>query len=140
MARPTKLSKQVREEICRAIRAGNYPAVAARAAGISESTFYRWMEQGRSEAKGPHRAFYDAVKEAEAESEVHAVAILRKEMKGDWRAAVALLERRHSERWRRRERHEHTIEDERPVVDLSRLTDRELKSLEKISGRLTEPD
>ena len=140
MARPVKLSKQVQQEICRAVRAGNYPAVAARVAGISESTYYRWMEQGRSEPKGPHHAFYEAIKKAQAESEAHAVAILRSEMKGDWRAAVALLERRHSERWRRRERHEHTIEDERPVLDLSQLTDRELKTLEKVSDRLTEPD
>jgi transposase len=141
MARPSKLTNDVRERICRAIRAGNYPAVAARAAGIAESTFYRWMERGRTETKGSYRAFYEAVNDAEAESEVHAVAILRQQIKGgDWRAAVALLERRHSQRWHRRERHEHTIQDERPVVDLSRLSERELKALEKISDRLTERD
>lgn len=141
MARPTKLTTEVREKICRAIRAGNYPAVAARAAGVSESTFYRWMERGRSDAKGPHRAFYEAVREAEAESEVHLVAVLRKSSKdGDWRAALALLERRYAERWRKREPHGHTIEDHRPVIDLTRLTERELRALEKISDRLTEPD
>jgi hypothetical protein len=140
MARPSKLTKQVQERICSAIRAGNYPAVAAVAAGISEATFYRWMEQGRTAGKGPHRDFYEAVKQAEAESEVHAVAILRKEMKGDWRAAVALLERRHAGRWRRQQHHQLTVEDERPVLDLRRLSDRELKSLEKISDRLTEPE
>src|SRR5215218_6261265 len=112
MARPTKLTTEIRERICSAVRAGNYPAVSARAAEVSESTFYRWMEQGRSATKGPYRAFYEAVKKAEAEGEVHAVVILRKRIKeGDTGAAIAFLERRHGERWRRRERFEHVLED-----------------------------
>ena len=135
MARPTKLTEEVTERILSAIRAGNYPAVAARAAGIAESTFYRWMEQGRAAERGAHRAFYEAVKDAEAEGEAHAVAILRREMKGDWRAAVALLERRHPERWRRRERREPLAADERPRIDLTKLSDRELRTLERINAR-----
>ena len=53
------------------------------------------MEEGRSRSQGPQRSFYEAVKEAEAAGEVHAVAVLRKAAKDDWRAALALLERRH---------------------------------------------
>src|SRR5947207_179013 len=119
MARPSKLTDEVSERICRAVRAGNYPARAARSCGIAESTFYRWMEEGRGAERGPYRDFYEAVRDAEAEGEVHAVAILRKEMMSDWRAALALLERRHPERWRRRERREHLAgADERPRLDL----------------------
>jgi hypothetical protein len=140
LARPTKLTKEAGERICSAIRAGNYPATAARASGIAESTFYRWMERGRIEERGPYRGLYEAVKDAEAEGEAHAVAILRKEMKGDWRAAVALLERRHPERWRRRERHEHPASDERPRIDLTELSERELRTLERINARAAKPD
>ncbi len=79
-------------------------------------------------------------KDAEAEGEVHAVAILRKEMMSDWRAALALLERRHPERWRRRERREHlTGADERPRIELSELPERDLKALERINARATKP-
>ncbi len=103
MARPTKLTPEVQDRIVKAIRAGNYFQAAARAAGISESTHYRWLERGAEEKQGAHRDFREAVSRAEAESEVHAVAVIRRAMTEDWRAALALIERRHPERWRRRE-------------------------------------
>ena len=140
MARPSKLTAEVSERICRAIRAGNYPATAARAAGIAESTFYRWMEEGRSAESGKYRDFHEAVKRAEAEGEARAVVLISKAMAKDWRAAMALLERRHPERWRRRERLEHAIAEERPILDLSLLSEEELQTLEGIGARLTEPE
>jgi hypothetical protein len=139
MARPSMLGAELREEICRLIRAGNFPAIAARSAGIAESTFYRWMERGRSEAKGPYLKFYEAIKEAEAGGEVHLVAVLRKHATDDWRAALALLERRHSDRWRRRAAFEHTLEDERASFDLAELSEADLKELERINARLAKP-
>jgi hypothetical protein len=125
MARPTKLTKELTEKICRAIRAGNYPAVAALSVGVSQSTFYRWMEEGRSRESGIHHDFYEVVKEAEAEAEARAVALLAKAGSRDWRAALSMLERRFAERWRRRERSESPAE-ERPKFDLKKLTEKEL--------------
>ena len=46
MPRTTKLSPAVQDKICAAIRAGMYQHRAAIGAGVSETTFYRWMEQG----------------------------------------------------------------------------------------------
>ena len=46
VARPTKLTPAVAERILSAIRAGNFMEVAARYAGISPSTLYRWLERG----------------------------------------------------------------------------------------------
>lgn len=133
MARPTKLTAEVSEKICRAIRAGNYPAVAARAAGISDATFYRWMEQGRNAKSGIHRDFYDAVGQAVAESEAHAVAILRKaSTNGEWRAAESLLKRRFPHNWGGHGPRTPELEEKRPTVDLKQLNERELKVLEKI--------
>jgi hypothetical protein len=137
--RPTKLTKDLTNKICRAIRAGNYPAVAARSCGVAESTFYRWMEEGRSAKKGLHRDFYEEVKGAEAEAEVRAVAVIAKAMSGEWRPAFGLLERRFAERWRRRERSESPVE-ERPVFDLENLSEKELKTLEELSARIAKPD
>ena len=42
----------------REIRAGNYACVAAEYAGIGETTFYRWLEQGEADA-----ALFDTLEE-----------------------------------------------------------------------------
>src|SRR5262245_23417826 len=102
MARPTKLTPELREQIVQALRAGNYAEAACQAAGISASTYYRWMARGEQEP-GVYREFRVAVLQAEAVAEVHAVAIVRRAMGEDWRAALAYLERRHPNRWRRRQ-------------------------------------
>ena len=52
MARPSKLTPELMERIVRAVRAGNYPKVAARAAGISPTTYYRWMSEGEKATRG----------------------------------------------------------------------------------------
>ena len=140
MARPTKLTIQMQEKIVQAIRAGNYAEIACRAAGISPSTYYRWIERGEQERDGISGEFTEAVRLAEAESEVHAVALLRRAMPDDWRAALAYLERRHPGRWRQHKTSELTgpnggpIQTEHPV-DLSQLSDEELKLLQDIYAR-----
>src|SRR5947199_10829600 len=73
VARPTKLTPEVTERIVQAVKAGNYVHVAAQAAGISPSTFYRWMERGERESDGIYAEFYTAVRRAEGEAEVQAV-------------------------------------------------------------------
>jgi hypothetical protein len=108
MARPTKLTPEVKERIVKAVRAGNYPEVAAQSAGISKATYYRWMSVGEKAVSGIQREFYEAVRDAEADAEVEVVARILKAVPEEWRAGLALLERRHPERWGRRQAHEHT--------------------------------
>ncbi len=117
MGRPTKLTKQVAEKIEAAIRAGNYAEAAARSAGIDPSTYYRWMERGESTKREdrPYREFREAIKKAEGEAEVHAVALVRKAMPDNWQAAMTYLERRYPDRWRRREAVELSGPDSEPV-------------------------
>ena len=95
MARPTKLTPDRKDRIVKAMGAGNYLEAAARSAGVHPSTVYRWLERAEQEAEGLYRDFAEDVRRAEAEAEVHAVAIVRRAMSGDWRAALAYLERRH---------------------------------------------
>ena len=101
--RPCKLTPEVQTKIVAAVRAGNYARVAAQCAGIGESTFYRWLEQGEAEEEGPFREFWEAIKAAEAEAEARAVEMVRKHMKDSWQAAMTFLERRHPDRWKRRD-------------------------------------
>jgi hypothetical protein len=100
--RPSNLTPEVQEKIVTAIRAGNYAQVAAVYAGITERTYYRWMELGEQARGGRYLQFFQAVKAAEGEAEVRAVAIIQKKMPDDWRAAMAYLERKHPKRWGRR--------------------------------------
>ena len=105
--RPSKLPF-AEETIFAAIRAGCYPEQAAQAAGISPSTLYAWKARGENESEGPYRRFLLKLRQAEAEAELTAVAILRSaiEDESDWKAALAFLERRFPARWRRQQTNE----------------------------------
>ena len=114
MGRPTKLTPEVQEKIVELIKAGNYANAICSAAGIWPNTFTNWMNRGEEEKSGKYRNFYLAVKEAEDSCEVACVAVIRTAIDaGDWRAAIALLERRFPERWRPSAHIE--IEDNSPV-------------------------
>lgn len=145
MARPTKLTAGVRDRIVQAIRTGNYAEPSARAAGVAPSTYYRWLARGEREQAGIYRDFHDAVRLAEAEAEVHAVAILRRAMSEDWRAGLAYLERRYPARWRRQTSTELSGPDGGPIrtqrahaLDLTRLSDEELAQLERLYERASD--
>jgi hypothetical protein len=136
VARPTKLTPEVKDRIIAAIRAGNYADAAARSAGISPATYYRWMKRGEAAKQGIQRDFFDDVRRAEGEAEVHAVAVIRKAMPSDWRAAAHYLERRYPDRWRRRESIEHEG-SQRLVVKAEDLADpKTRKELREITRRL----
>jgi len=100
VGRPEKLTDEVRRRICEAVRAGTTKEVAAAYAGVSRASLQRWLAKSNEQGAGPHyRKLAQELRQAEAEAEVHAAAILRRAMPDDWRAAVAYLERRHRGRW-----------------------------------------
>ena len=104
VGRRSKLTPKTQDKIVSAIRAGNYAVVAAEYAGISESSFYAWLQRGRERGTGPYAEFLEAVKEAEREAEVRAVAMIQKQMPENWTAAMTFLERKFPQRWGRRDR------------------------------------
>lgn len=107
MARPTKLTTAKQRQIVRLLEAGNYRETVCRACGIGTSTLYRWLERGAVEESGVYYDFRVAVERAEAVAEAEAVAVLRTAIvEGEWRTALAYLERRHGERWGRRQTNE----------------------------------
>ena len=119
--RPSKLTPEVQEEICAALRAGNYIEPSAMRAGINKATLYNWLKKGgqenervaRGRAQGrncvvsaklqPYVDFLDAVKKAEAEAEARDVAIIAKAALTQWQAAAWRLERKHFKRWGRKQ-------------------------------------
>ena len=120
MARPTKLTKEVTERICLAIRVGNHAKVAAALAGIGETTYYEWLKKSEEpNAKKEYREFRESIERAEAEAEMEAVARIRQASNnGNWKAASWYLERKHSERWGRNDkiRQEITGADGAPIA------------------------
>jgi len=93
--RPPKLTADVVGKILMAVRAGNYPEVAARWAGISAATYYRWCKDPRP----PYVAFRAALDMADAECEAMVIGNLARLSRTSTRAAAFLLERRWPEKW-----------------------------------------
>jgi len=106
MARPTKLTQELIDRICLAIRAGNYAKIAAAMAGISEATYYSWLDQAKKpDASLELLEFLESIERAEAEAEITAVARIKQASdNGTWQAASWLLERKHGERWGRNDK------------------------------------
>jgi len=129
--RPTKLTPELQENICKYIAEGNYLSVACQAVGITPVTYSNWLDKAQEEEKnggGMYFSFLCAVKRAEAEQEATIVARLvdaampgeRKrvvrtddegkqtieitETGGEWLSAATYLERRHPDRWGRKDR------------------------------------
>ena len=97
--RPTKLTEDLKEQLCRLISAGNYINTACQVAGITEQAFHSWIRRGLYEEEGIYHDFARAVERAEAQAKARNVAIIQAAAKDDWRAALTWLERRYPEEW-----------------------------------------
>jgi hypothetical protein len=93
--RPPKLNAEVAGKLLMAVRAGNYRETAARLAGISEPTFYRWLKDPRP----PYAALRAALDMADAECEAEVIGNLFRLSRTSTRAAAFLLERRWPKGW-----------------------------------------
>jgi len=95
--RKSKLNEQVVERFIRAIKLGCPIKDACGCAGISETTYYRWMQLADSDHRGSkkYREFREQVKVAEGEATASWLAIIEKAAReGSWQAAAWKLERR----------------------------------------------
>jgi hypothetical protein len=97
--RPVKLTDEIQERICKALRGGNFRGPAAYWAGISPRTFRDWMLAGKENPDGEMGNFRRAVIEAEQAAEIRAVRLIMKHAKGDAKHAEWWLSHRHAERW-----------------------------------------
>ena len=123
--RPTVLTPELQRIIVEALKTGNTRTGAAQLAGINIATFYRWLERGEQDAQhqrpSPYREFREAVARAEAQARQHLLERVlahaedridpttNKLLRGDWRAAAWLLERRWPDEFGERQRIDATI-------------------------------
>lgn len=87
-----------------ALRGGNFRNVACDWAGIAESSFREWMAEGEKGAPQSSVDFRRQVLEAEKAAEIRAVALVMKAAENDPRHAEWWLERKHPDRWGRKDR------------------------------------
>lgn len=99
MARPSKLTPEVQQKLCDAVRAGNYFCAACAYAQVSYPAFRVWMKRGSTASSGRYRAFVDAVKKAQADSELAITALWQAQIPQNWQAARDFLARRFPRRW-----------------------------------------
>lgn len=146
MGAPTKLTAAVQTRVIDALAHGATRTEAAEAAGVHRATLLRWLARGQARgAPARLQKFAEAVAVAEGTPErVAEQALLRSIRQGSWRAALALLERRHPGKWAR-------IPSEEAVAlareeaaaeggawdlgDIDRLTDEELEQLQRLLSK-----
>lgn len=100
----------LKDRILSVIRGGNFPLTAARACGVCESLWYKWLKKDTPEFV----EFREAVKAAEYEAE--AVAVGRIQQAGSdpklWTANAWFLERKFPDRWGQTVKIEQRVEQE----------------------------
>ena len=120
LGRPTKLTPQLQEKLCKYIAAGNYLVTACNAVGINPETLRRWEDwalEEQSNSGGIYNDLYVALKKAEAEAEARRVARIEASGKtGNWLADMTHLERRHPDRWGRKDRHQVDIHERKEIT------------------------
>lgn len=106
LGRKSKLTPDTQSKIVQAIGAGNYYKAACRFGGVSYKVFREWMVKGEKAKSGKFRDFREAIRQAEAQAEVRAVAQWQSHMPDSWQASRDFLARRHPTRWMQQDRHE----------------------------------
>ena len=120
MARPTKLTPGLSAAIVKAIRAGNYPEVAAESEGVSGASYYLWMKRGEA-GEAPFSEFFESVTRAKARAERRMVHLVRTAAINDAHAAQWFLERSRPDRWGRRD---HVVVETRVQEELNEALDK----------------
>lgn len=143
MGRPEKLTPEVQERLVQAVRAGNFYEAACGYARITYRSFRNWMVQGEASKSGKYFQLFQAVTQAELEAEARMVSQWQAHMPSDYRAIRDFLERRHSKRWSKVEKHELSGKDGEAIqvkYNTDNLSVEELETLEKILSAASTTD
>ena len=87
------------ETLVENVRLGMTQERAAESVGISEQTLYNWIKKAKNADSPEHVEFYIGLREASAACEMRYLSLISEHAEVDWRAAMAILERRFSKDW-----------------------------------------
>ncbi len=125
MARKTKLTPELQRDILQVLEAGATIKDACHFVGISEVTYFNWINRGEEAKSGIYFEFLKSAQKAIASGSVDAVAIIRMAAKEQWQAAAWFLERKNPQEWARRTKVE---------IDISKEAMTELRQLQALTG------
>lgn len=131
MARPTKRTPHVVDEIVKTIESGAFAHVAASAAGIGRSTFYRWLDEDD--------VFRDKVEAAASRARVIAEASVFRDKPEAWLRYGPGKSKPDADGWTDVAKVELTGKDGGPVsVDVSGAKDLLLAGLDRLKTKQDE--
>ena len=107
----TKLTPELQESFCEAIENGDSILGACGYVGISEQTYYNWINRAE-EAKTRTKfvKFKEAVDKAKAKALHNFEQVITRASMEQWQAAAWMLERRHPNLYGKREKIEAEVE------------------------------
>ena len=119
---PRKLNQGMIDALSEYIRKGNYAVTACQLCDIEYSTLHYWMEYAETDIKAGQKTLYTqlyyALKRAEADAEALMVKTARDAAveKKDGYLAITVNERRHPDRWGRKDRTRVDINEKRAIT------------------------
>ena len=82
MARGTILTPEVKTRIANILKGGGTEASAYTAAGVSSSTYYRWLQTGKQSRRGRFRELWEEIKRAKQDAVIRNTTIVQKAAMG----------------------------------------------------------
>ena len=124
----TKLTPELQEQFCKAIENGDSILGACGYVGISEQTYYNWINRAEeAKTKTKFVKFKECVDKAKAKALHNFEQVITNASMEHWQAAAWMLERRHPNLYGKREK----IEADVNHKGLTGLADAIAKSKEK---------
>lgn len=113
-----KLNKEFIEKACEYLRDGNYVVTVCKLMGVSEKTWYDWVNQGNNDIENGVTSifskFVKSILEAEAEAEARNVKIIATAATTDWKASAWYLARKGKSRWLEKQEIDINVEQNAP--------------------------
>lgn len=120
--RVSKLTPELITKLTGYMARGNYFITACNASGISKKTAYEWINKGEEDIENGveslKRDLVNALKRAEGIAEDELASMIRETAleKREWLPGMTFLERRHPERWGRKDRSTISIEETKTIT------------------------
>lgn len=136
-----KITQEIMGRIVAAMKCGAYPETAAAFAGVSKSQLQAWLTHGANNPESDEGKFHFVFSKVMAQVEKDLNETIRRAAMKDWKAAAWLLERKHPERYGKRQVIQiGTGVDHSTELDLANLNDEELALLDHLLGKGAKKD
>jgi transposase len=104
MARPSKLTTEIKQQIGKSVALGMTYTLAAASAGITYQTLNKWLKKGKNAKSGKYFEFYKHINKCNADAALKFLERLREALDAeDYRVCMWILERRFPGSYGRRE-------------------------------------